>query len=405
MADPLTQVTEQFAPAPLNFFDQDRAQSIIARHADSRRGLESANAALATVGQAEQLANTRAREERQALLQTREDREYADKLANREDRSSFFDDLDEFDHTATDANVKLTETLKDIAKNTPTLLEDPVAKEFIERKFRQIDKAEAQRNQEKEIKLRQKNTLEGIKERAKYQETLKYLKPEDIEAAPKDEAGNRDQMWLGMKAKEREREAEVQDYGKKADIATEKRRELYELDKMDDAQKAVFKETEKFVIGNKAAFPDRMDAVRQKALSEKNPPELVADEKMLAKIPGYAAAVQEAKEWDADKFENEVRTAKDADTLEDYLTFNGPDGKPVKLTPKAKAARKKVWEYAHQNDAAEAALEGKKEPAAPKPTTPKPLAPKSETPAPVGTTKVINGVTYVERDGKVYKVK
>lgn len=81
MADPLTQTVEQFAPAPLNIFDQNQAETIISKYSGARRELEDAAAAFdanRAVQQAEQdkyrIEQDRIRTERDALLATRRTR-------------------------------------------------------------------------------------------------------------------------------------------------------------------------------------------------------------------------------------------------------------------------------------------------------------------------------------------
>lgn len=382
MPDPLTTVADEFAPAPLNIFDPKLAESVISRHGNAKRGLQTSSLLAKTVSDAANAEAAKRREERDALLATREDLEYAEKKEAEAMRgdiiAGMYEDLRPnepgFDERATAF----------LSKAAPSIIKDPVFNEVMRGLSRRADIADEERRKTDEINLRQKNTVAAIREREKYDDTMKFLTEEDIANLPKDEMGNPDMFSAGMLAGQRKREAGIEDFGKKAEIKKNATIDILNTKNMDAQQRALYDETEDILIESPEAFPRRTDIILQKAKADgktANPTTLIAD-------PKWGQELLKAQEWDKNIFKNEVLSAKKAKTPEEYINFTDIDGKPAKLTPTAEEYRRRVWEYAHQNDDAAPAQ------TAPAPTTAAPTTavPPADTPIdkkfPEGSRKV-----------------
>lgn len=378
MPDPLTTVAEEFAPAPLNVFDPKLAESVISRHGNAMRGAQSSGAlAKSVAGNYDALAAKR-REERDALLATREDLEYAEKKEAEAMRGDIIADMYE--------NLRPTEEGFDervtsfLGQAPPSVVKDPVFNEVLRGITRRADTAEEERRKVREVEDRQKNTIEAIRERAKYGETMKYLTEEDITTLPKDENGNPDMFAAGMLAGQRKREAGVEDYGKKVEMRKDAAIDILNTKNMSSQQRELYDETKNILINDRKAFPNRTEVILQKAKEDgksPNPDTLVADSK-------WGPELAKAQAWDKDLFENEVLVAMEAKTPEEYVNLM------PNLTPTAQNRRKRLWEYAHQNDG----------------SAPAPAAPQS---APTRTvvSEVMHPDGYLVRkysDGKVVKV-
>jgi hypothetical protein len=337
MADPLTQTVEQFAPAPLNIFDQDQAETIISKYSGARRELEDAATAFdanRAVQQAEQdkyrIEQERIRTERDALLATREDEEYAQRKEAEAMRGDLIADMYESLRPQEEGYDK---RMVDFLGNAPPSVQnDTVFREVLTGYTRMADKAEEQRRQDREMETRQKNTLEAIQARAKTNTFLSNLKPQDYADAPKDENGNPSLEYLYSKAAERKIENELALTKGKQDIRTDAAKKVLDYRKMDDEQKAEYDQTEKIIINDQGAFPRRVGLVTAKYGA--------------GELEYNSAAKEElrlAKEWDKNLFENEVITAMNAPSAEDYINSDNMEN----LTPTQKNYRRRVWEYAN----------------------------------------------------------
>ena len=370
MPDPLTTVADEFAPAPLNIFDPKLAESVISRHGNAKRGLQTSSLLAKAVSDTTTAEAAKRREERDALLATREDLEYAEKKEAEVMRgdiiAGMYEDLRPnepgFDERATAF----------LGNAAPSIIKDPVFNEVMRGLSRRADIADEERRKTDEVNLRQANTVAAIRERAKYSDTMKFLTEEDIANLPKDEMGNPDMFSAGMLAGQRKREAGIEDFGKKTDIRKKATIDILNTRNMDAQQRDLYDETKNILINDRNAFPSRVEMVLAKAAAAKKP----TDPSMLKKLPEWGAELTKAEAWDKDLFENEVLAAQEAQTPEEYVNLMGD------ISPTARQRRQRVWEYAHQNDS----------PAAPAQTAPAPTAPPADAPIdkkfPEGSRKV-----------------
>lgn len=393
MPDPLTTVADEFAPAPLNIFDPKLAESVISRHGNAKRGLQTSSLLAKTVSDAANAEAAKRREERDTLLATREEQDYAEKQEADAMRGDIIADMYEtLRPTEEGYDQRVTEFL---GQAPPSITKDPVFNEVLRGLTRRADIVEEERRKEREVEDRQRNTIEAIRERAKYSDTMKFLTEEDIANLPKDEMGNPDMFSAGMLAGQRKREAGIEDFGKKAEIKKNATIDILNTRNMDAQQRALYDETEDILIESPEAFPRRADIILQKAKADgktANPATLIAD-------PKWGQELLKAQEWDKNIFKNEVLSAKKAKTPEEYINFTDIDGKPAKLTPTAEEYRRRVWDYAHQND--DAAPAAASAAPAPAPTTAAP------TPARTVVSEVQHPKGYIIRkysDGKTVKV-
>lgn len=343
MADPLTQVTDQFAPAPLNFFDAGRAQSITARYGVARRGAAATDELAQSRSREQGMQAERERMERNRIVQTREDEDYADKKQADAERGGFIVDfVKNVDPRDPEYTRKVTEFM---AQAPPAIQRDPVTRDVISFYNREADQVDAEKRRMAEIDARFNNDLEKIKIRSQSMVGLKGVDPETIKKYTLPD-GTIDPA-LYYEAGKRERANEMEDFGKKTEITKNARKELLAEDKMDNEQKALYKETKDILINDREAFPSRVSMVQAKAAANPKHENLALDQ--LKKMPEYAKDIAAAEEWDKNLFENEVLTAQNYDTPEKYIEARGAE-----LTPNAANRRRRVWEYAHQNDAAPA---------------------------------------------------
>jgi hypothetical protein len=414
MPDPLTTVADEFAPTPLNIFDPKLAESVISRHGNAKRGLQTSSLLAKTVSDAANAEAAKRREERDALLATREEQEYAEKQEADAMRGDIIADMYEnLRPTEEGYDQRVTEFL---GQAPPSITKDPVFNEVLRGLTRRADIVEEERRKEREVEDRQRNTIEAIRERAKYGETMKFLTEEDIAKLPKDEMGNPDMFAAGMLAGQRKREAGIEDFGKKTDIRKKATIDILNTKNMDAQQRDLYDETKNILINDRNAFPSRVEMVLAKAAAAKKP----TDPSMLKKLPEWGAELAKAEAWDKDLFENEVLAAQEARTPEEYVNLMGD------ISPTARQRRQRVWEYAHQNDEAAPAiplgggsiedirtLDGKAAPAGSKAIplggTPTTTAPAPATPVPTRTvvSEVQHPKGYIIRkysDGKTVKV-
>lgn len=270
----------------------------------------------------------RIKAERDALLASREDLQYAERKEAESLRGDLIADM--YESLRPQEEGYDERMVKFLGEAPPSVQNDPVFREVLTGYTRMADKAADQRRQNQEIDLRTQNQLRLTQERAKYNDTMRFLQPEDYDAAPKDENGQPDPFFLGMKAMERKRAAGVEDTQKKTDIKVKGQMELLDRRDMDDQQKAVYDETEEIISKDTSAFPRRADKVVAEYGADGIKGDLVAED-----------ALRKAKEWDKDLFENEVLAARNYATPEQYIALV-PD-----LTPTQQQYRRRVWEYAN----------------------------------------------------------
>ena len=408
MADPLTQTVDQGAPAPLNIFDQNQAETIISKYSGAKRELADATAAFEANQAAQRVEQDRIRAEqdriraeRDALLATREDEIYAQKKEAESMRGDLIADMYE---SLRPQEEGYDQRMVEFLGKAPTAIQnDPVFREVLTGYTRMADKAADQRRQNQEIELRTKNQLKLTQERAKYNETMRYLKPEDWEAAPKDENGQPDPFFLGMKAMERKREAAIEDTQKKTDIRVLGQKELIDARNANAQLKAEAQQVEKVLINDKTAFPDRAAILRQQ----------YADNPANLDYGTGKAAMEEAQAWDKDKFDNEIIAARNYNNPEKYVEL------VTGLNADQKENRRRLWEHANTYGgklpprvSGEPAPAAPTAPAAPAPATATPAAPvapapEATSPAPAAApTAAPAAPTYEERtapDGRVFR--
>jgi hypothetical protein len=343
MPDPLTTVADEFAPAPLNIFDPKLAESVISRHGNVLRGAQSSERLAQAKTRAYDDAAARRREERDTLLATQDELDFAEKQDADAMRGDIIADMYEnLRPTEEGYDERVTEFL---GNAPPSIIKDPVFNEVLRGLTRRADTTEEERRKVREVEDRQKNTIDAIRERAKYSDTMKYLTEEDITTLPKDENGNPDMFSAGMLAGQRKREAGVEDYGKKTEIRKNAAIDILNTRNMDAQQRDLYDETKDILINDRKAFPNRTEVILQKAGAagkSTNPDVLKADKT-------WGPELAKAQAWDKDLFENEVLAAQEYDTPEKYVDIL------TELTPTERSRRKRLWDYAHQNDTAPAA--------------------------------------------------
>jgi hypothetical protein len=148
--------------------------------------------------------------------------------------------------------------------------------------------------------------------------------------------GEQDVQWMIHEGTKNMMRAELEMDKAKVDVRKEAAKELKNIDNMDDAQKAVFKETKDIIIKNDDAFPPQLMQLRKQHGKNGAP----ADESVIKSR--FPEEYEEAVEWDKNKFERDVDTAMDL-SLDDYV------GKIKNASPEIAERRKRVWEYANQN--------------------------------------------------------
>jgi len=345
MPDPLTTVADEFAPAPLNIFDPKLAESVISRHGNALRGAKSSDMLAQTQARAYDNAAAKRREERDALLATREEQDYAEKQEADAMRGDIIADMYEnLRPTEEGYDERVTEFL---GQAPPSITKDPVFNEVLRGLTRRADATEEERRRVREVETRQINARDLIAERAKYDDTMKFLTAEDLKTLPVDENGEPrlDSAAAGILAGQRKREAGVEDYGKKTEMRKNAAIDILSTRNMDAQQRDLYDETKDILINDRKAFPSRVEMVIAKAAAAKKP----TDPSLLKKLPQWGAELAKAEEWDKNLFENEILVAQEAKTPEEYVNLMG------ELTPVARQRRKRVWDYAHQNDVAPAA--------------------------------------------------
>ena len=344
MADPLTNIAEEFAPAPTSYFDKGQAQTLISRYGNANRAAASSKRLADTALQSHQLDRSMADEERRAakdardvLLASREDIEYGERKSADETRSGFLKSfMEELDPKDVEYNTKLVGFMANLP---PSIQKDPTFVDIVKIRSKQADEADEERRRINELGIMQKNRVELVNARAQYDKVLGNLTEQDKAEAPIDpETGRPDPMWMMRRATQREMENELKQDKAKVDVRKEAAKELKNIDLMDDAQKAVFKETKDIVITNREAFPSKMSML-QKQYANKGTAAAPEDTVKMKDPEGYAAA----KEWDKNMFEKEVDAAMDFDNPEDYIN------KVKNISDAARERRLRVWNYANQN--------------------------------------------------------
>lgn len=342
MADPLAQVTNDVAPPTLNFFDEAQAQNIMSRYADAKGVFEARSAAQQFRQGEEQSRMAAEREKREALkferdrlLDTREDREYQDKQDVRSKRSGLYRDVMKLNTEDADYDNKVIGFLSTLP---PALQEDETLLNILRAQREDADEYQKNQLETKKAETAQKYRLDTIKKRAEFDKDLAYLSDEDRSQAPVDpETGEPDLTWLRQKAVQRKQEAGVKDYAEKTAIRTKATKDILSIRADDAEEKALHDETKNVYIKDTAAFPDRIEMLRQSKLEKGKPLSDVALEGV------YPSEFRAAKEWEKDKWENTVLEAKDYPDIESYAN---PEG--ANLSRKSQHARRRVWTFAHR---------------------------------------------------------
>jgi len=396
MADPLTTVTEEFAPAPTSYFDRGQAQTLISRYGNANREAASSKELADAVAQNQQLERSRAENQRaadkaarDAILASREDIEYEQRKEADESRSGFLKSfMEELDPKDPEYNTKLVGFMGGL----PTSIQkDQTFIDIVKVRSKQADEADEERRRLRELDIAQKNRIQLVDARAKYNPILANLTPEDLANIPKDEKGEPDMVLAMQKAMEKK-------YAKEMEMDKEKVEARKEASKMDDAQKALFKETKDIVITNREAFPSQMMQLRKKY--GKKDGTLAQESYVKNKDP---KAYAEALDWDKNLFEKEVDAAMDK-TLEEYVNPTGMEN----ISDAARERRKRVWDYANQNKGKAAAEPTTAPAAAPAPAAPTTApaaapAPAAPTAAPAAPTfRIVGDRIQVTHNGRVF---
>lgn len=392
MADPLTQTVEEFAPAPLNLFDQKQAESIISRHSSARRNVEASREELkgaVDAYTAEQMPvraeQDRIKAERDKLLATRDEEIYAQKKEGEDMRSQFIGEMyDALRPKEEGYDQRMITFFKGVPQSVQN---DEVFREILKGYTTMSEKAEAERSQKRELETRQANTLEAIRERSKYNETMRNLTEEDWKNAPRDAEGNVDILALGIKAGERKRQNEIDQLKEKESIKVLSQKELIEARNANKQLKDEAKQVEDVLINDKTAFPDRAAMVRQQ----------YADNPANLDYGTGKAAMEEAQTWDKNKFDNEIIAARDFNNPETYVNLI------TDLNEDQKENRRRLWEHANTyGGKLPPRVSGEPAPAAPA-ATPAPAAPETTSaPAPTAAPADFKP-TEVEMEGKKYR--
>lgn len=350
MADPLTPIAEEFAPAPTNYFDKGQAQTLISRYGNANRSAASSKRLADTAIQSQRFQSdiaseerAAAKESRDAILMSRDDIEYGERKNADETRSGFLKSfMEELDPKDEDYNSKLVSFMSDLPSN---IQKDPTFVDIVKIRSKQADEADTERRRLKEIDIAQKNRVELVDARAKYNPILANLTPEDLAALPRDEKGEPDMVIAMQKAMEKKYANELKQDKAKVDVRKGAAIELIDRRAMNDAEKARYDETEEIVSVDAEAFPSKVAMLQNKYGKEGRPAPL----EVLKLKPEY----KEAAEWDKQKFKKEVNAAMDYDNPEGYVNMGGMEG----ISDAAKNRRMRVWEYAHQNDGKETVTE------------------------------------------------
>ena len=343
MADPLSTIAEEFAPAPTNYFDKGQAQTLISRYGNANRSAASSKRLADAAVQSHQLDRSMADEQRRAdkeardvLLQSREDIEYGERKSADETRSGFLKSfMENIDPKDPEYNSKLVGFMAELPSS---IQKDQTFVDIVKIRSKQADEADTERRRVNELGIMQKNRKELVDTKAKHDKIFGNLTEEDRAEAPIDKDGNPDQLWMMRRATQREMENDLKVDKAKVDVRKEAAKELKNIDLMDDAKKAVFKETKDIVITNREAFPSKMSML-QKKYANKGTAAAPEDTVKMKDPEGYAAA----KEWDKNMFEKEVDAAMDFDNPEDYINKVGG------ISDAARERRLRVWNYANQN--------------------------------------------------------
>jgi hypothetical protein len=334
MADPLTQTVEQFAPAPLNVFDQAQAETLMSRYAGARDVADNRRRLEEEARRASQARREEAMARRQEILATRDDLEYAMRKDADEQRSQFLADAIETLKPEDEGYYEREASF--LQKAPPSLLKDEAFRGVISGLKTIADRRDKEREDVREIEKRAEISRATFREKQKSDKLYANLSQEDWNSLPKDENGEPIQSAAMRLALQREREAKDAADAAKVDRRKEAALDILDRRNMNEQQKDVFDETKDIIIQDDEAFPRRAFAVMQRANQEGLDPSFDPDLKLeLAK----------AKDWDKNIFKNEVLAAKSFENPDDYVNMEGMEG----ISDRAKQSRLRVWEYAHQN--------------------------------------------------------
>ncbi len=342
MADPLTAVAQDVAPAQTNIFEPSTAENVFARYSFNRRAAEETEQ---TANRAERLfALRRSREQDQwnrdreatnSLLRSRQETEALQKSEADAMRGDFLRDLAQnLDTNDPEYHKKAGLMFADLP---PALQQDEAIKSVMASMGRQADANRTQRNRLAAEAQKQEGRLEKIMVEGK--NISRFLTADDMKNAPRNPVtGEIDMEAMTALAQRRSEEADLGQFEAKENIKQRGRVELFDLRKMDPDQKERARETRDFVIQDKIAFPSAQDNLVKKIMRERDTTERAA-ENLAKKDP----RMRRAKDWDQKKFENEVNAARRYDTPEEYIEL------VPNLGEFEKDNRRRVWEYANQN--------------------------------------------------------
>jgi hypothetical protein len=381
MADPLTAVAEQFAPAPARtqFFSNPSDSEAIARRWETGVRAEAAGELAGAASALEKSRLDREKAQRERLLWGREDQDYEDRKNFEATKGEFllrFTDKEVLDPDADDYPQRLAQLQSQLP---PEAAEDDAVKSLISVFNRRFEMSQMEKRQQADFTRKQqaKAAWEGLspEERAEIPVDPNTGEPDEYATA----------YAAGMKAQKRKLEEEgakrtrdLETFREKENIRSEFRPSMRPKESLSKEAKGLREQAIANIKYDTTAFMNPMDSLRQTWMQEKKMT-VEPDEAQLRARFGPNPVTQ-AKNWTA---ETEFVVARESATPEEYIKKGGEN-----LTPRQKELRQEVWNIAH----------GEGQFDAPKGEQPSTAAEQPK----VEAEKTVRGVRYIKVGGKWY---
>lgn len=302
MSSAFEATAERIAPSrpTTNYFDQAAGQDVIARYANSGRVLEDSGRAAEAANRLLATGNLIDRSRRDRILFDREDEEYNDKKAFKQQRGEFLESIAAIDPEADDFEAQISNLYKSLPQSA---LDDDAVVDLLSFKRKRADDL----LNERQMQTRRQETLDDRKEFLRYKAQndprLNVLSPEERTRFMTPD-GDFDFVGAGQFAYEKLRGQKKEDQKEIIDYRVEKRPDT-------DAELKLAKQH----VADADAFPDQVDAIRKIEMKRKGDGYKETD---LKNVPGYA----EARDYESNKLNAELGSARNM-SRDAYIALGG----------------------------------------------------------------------------------
>lgn len=341
MPSPFETAAERIAPtrSKSNFFDPAAGQSVISRYASS--GREMTDAADAAT-QADRLLDARDsldRRRHNRVVFDREEQDYEDRQAFRNQRAQFLETISQLQPDADDFEDQISGLYKSLPQ---AALADDAVTDMLAYKRKVADDLRNERQYQGRREEQFKDRERLYQMRLENDPRLANLPPEERNRFYGPD-GDFDYVGAAQRAYEIGRANKVEDAVNRTAAVEDWKRENMPEKSLSAEEKRLKGLAREHILGDAEAFPNQVDVLRRGLTKTEGEKAVPPKEEDLKKDPRY----QDARLYESRKFEAELESARNMGR-DAYIAKGGS-------SENAKRKRAEVWEFANLGRPAEGA--------------------------------------------------